>query len=52
MSLQEGKGHDGAKPAQAVFLKDDQIFTTGFSRMSERQYALWNAVRCFLPLCA
>ena len=23
----------------------DRVFTTGFSRMSERQYALWNTVK-------
>ncbi|CAE1244346.1 CORO1B_1C_6 [Acanthosepion pharaonis] len=32
-----GRGHQGAKPAQCVYLKDGKIFTTGFSRMSERQ---------------
>ncbi|XP_005112361.1 coronin-1C [Aplysia californica] len=40
--LQEGKCHQGSKPAQCAYLKTGQIFTTGFSRMSERQYALWN----------
>lgn len=40
--LQEGQGHMGSKPAQACYLKDGQIFTSGFSRMSERQYALWD----------
>ena len=47
--LQEGKAHDGSKPAQCKYLKDEKIFTTGFSRMSERQYALWNAVCCLSP---
>lgn len=41
--LNEGKGHEGAKPSQVVFLKENKLFTTGFSRMSERQYALWDA---------
>ncbi|BFZ04672.1 hypothetical protein BsWGS_07710 [Bradybaena similaris] len=40
--LQEGAGHLGAKPAQCVYLKNGQVFSTGFSKMSERQYALWN----------
>ncbi|KAK3786095.1 hypothetical protein RRG08_045481 [Elysia crispata] len=40
--LQEGQGHMGAKPAQCTYLKNGQIFTSGFSRMSERQYALWD----------
>ncbi|XP_078600315.1 coronin-6-like [Branchiostoma floridae x Branchiostoma japonicum] len=34
--------HEGAKPQRAVCLKDGRIFTTGFSKMSERQYALWD----------
>lgn len=42
--FKETKGHEGAKPQQAVFLRNGQIFTTGFSRMSERQYALWSPV--------
>jgi len=42
--IQEGRGHLGSKPAQAVYLKDGKVFTTGFSRMSEREYALWDEV--------
>lgn len=30
---------------RAIFLADGNIFTTGFSRMSERQLALWKSVR-------
>ncbi|XP_052229771.1 coronin-1C-A-like isoform X2 [Dreissena polymorpha] len=40
--LKENKCHDGSKPSQVAYLKDEKIFTTGFSRMSERQYALWD----------
>lgn len=29
---------------RAIFLADGNIFTTGFSRMSERQLALWKTV--------
>ncbi|KAM9464264.1 uncharacterized protein ACWYII_009532 isoform 1-T1 [Salvelinus alpinus] len=36
------KAHDGARPMRAIFLSDGNVFTTGFSRMSERQLALWN----------
>ncbi|XP_067934740.1 coronin-1C-like isoform X1 [Watersipora subatra] len=39
----EEKAYAGAKAAQAVFLKDDRIFSTGFSKMSDRQYSLWAA---------
>ena len=35
--------HDGTKAQRALFVGDDDlILTTGFSRMSERQYALWD----------
>jgi len=40
--LQSGKCHMGSKPSQVTYLKDGQIFTTGFSRMSSREYSLWN----------
>ncbi|CAF3955446.1 unnamed protein product [Rotaria magnacalcarata] len=40
--VKSGMGHQGAKPARAIYLRDGRIFSTGFSRMSERQYALWD----------
>ncbi|ESN94102.1 hypothetical protein HELRODRAFT_115173 [Helobdella robusta] len=40
--LSEACCHEGNKPTQVVYLKNDTIFTTGFSKMSERQYALWD----------
>uniref|UniRef100_UPI00398E49BA uncharacterized protein coro1cb isoform X1 n=2 Tax=Pristiophorus japonicus TaxID=55135 RepID=UPI00398E49BA len=36
------KAHEGARPMRAVFVANGNILTTGFSRMSERQIALWN----------
>lgn len=39
------KVHEGTRPMRALFLSDGKILTTGFSRMSERQLALWDAVR-------
>ncbi|VDO04645.1 unnamed protein product [Rodentolepis nana] len=33
--------HQGTKPQQAIYLKDGRVFTTGFSPMSERQFAIW-----------
>ncbi|KAF6037739.1 hypothetical protein EB796_003946 [Bugula neritina] len=39
--LQEQKAHEGAKATQAVFLKDGRIFTTGFSKRSDRQFSIW-----------
>ena len=41
---QQFKGHGGGtKSTQVTFLKNGMIFSTGFSRMSEREYALWDA---------
>lgn len=40
--LKEAKGHQATKPMRAVFMKDGRIFTTGFSKTGERQYALWD----------
>jgi len=42
--MQEGYTHEGTKSIQVVYLKNGSLFTTGFSRMSERQYALWDGV--------
>ncbi|NWH82283.1 CORO6 protein, partial [Piaya cayana] len=36
------KPHDGARPTRAIFMADGKIFTTGFSKMSERQLGLWD----------
>lgn len=37
-----GPGHEGAKSSRAVWLGEhNRIATTGFSRMSDRQIALW-----------
>lgn len=42
--LVKGNGHEGAKPQRVIFTFDDKyLFTCGFSKMSERQYAVWNA---------
>lgn len=48
--VQEAKVHEGAKPAQVAYLKDGKLLTTGFSKMSERQYALWDEVSHPSPL--
>ncbi len=44
LQFQETKAHEGSKPMQVVYMKDGKIFSTGFSRMSERQFALWDSV--------
>lgn len=41
-AVHESAGHGGAKNSRAVWLGEHNRFaTTGFSRMSERQLALW-----------
>lgn len=40
--IAEGMGHDGAKPQRVLFTFDDTfLFSCGFSRQSDRQYAAW-----------
>ncbi|KAM3823274.1 coronin-1A [Vipera latastei] len=36
------RAHEGSRPVRATTVKDGKLFTTGFSRMSERQVALWD----------
>ncbi|XP_037647871.1 coronin-1A [Sebastes umbrosus] len=40
--IEKEKPHEGFRPVRAVFVADGKILTTGFSRMSERQVALWD----------
>ena len=43
--LKEGAGHQGSKISKVVILGcGTKLFTTGFSKLSERQIALWNIV--------
>lgn len=50
-TLQEGTGHEGTKPSRVVFCgKTNRLFTTGFSKMSERQFALWDPESLSAPL--
>ncbi|CAG7709895.1 unnamed protein product [Allacma fusca] len=37
---EEALSHEGSKGTRAIFLKNGLVFTTGFSKMSERQYSL------------
>ncbi|NXI38315.1 CORO6 protein, partial [Galbula dea] len=39
---EKAKPHDGTRPIRAIFVADGKIFTTGFSKMSERQLGLWD----------
>jgi len=37
---EEAVSHEGSKGSRAIFMKNGLVFTTGFSKMSERQYSL------------
>ena len=44
-ALQEASGHEGAKPQRVAFCENlGYLFTCGFSKMSARQYAVWDTV--------
>ncbi len=36
--------HEGIRPMRALFTKEGNIFTTGFTRMSQRELGLWDPV--------
>ncbi|GMS90855.1 hypothetical protein PENTCL1PPCAC_13030, partial [Pristionchus entomophagus] len=40
--LQQGMGHEGLKPQRAIFDRAGRVVTTGFTKRSERLYALRN----------
>jgi len=49
--VSEGAGHAGSKSSRIKFTTaSNHLFTTGFSRMSERQYAVWNGADLSKPL--
>ncbi|XP_007452511.1 PREDICTED: coronin-6 isoform X1 [Lipotes vexillifer] len=39
---ERARPHEGARPLRAVFTADGKLLSTGCSRMSERQLALWD----------
>lgn len=38
--LSDGMGHEGVKPQRAIFMNDGRVLSTGFTKRSERLYAL------------
>ncbi|KAL6066912.1 Coronin-7 [Balamuthia mandrillaris] len=43
-AVQEGIGHEGVKPSYVTWLGDSPLLlTTGFSKLRERQYRLWDS---------
>ena len=49
--IQEGGSHQGTKAAKVAYLGDTGlIFTTGFSKFSDRQYAVWSQADLSQPL--
>lgn len=39
--------HDGMRPMRAIFTREGNIFTTGFTRMSQRELGLWDPVHTY-----
>jgi len=39
---QEAEGHQGVKGSRVCFLGNDKLFSVGFSKSSEREYAIWD----------
>lgn len=48
----QGISHNGTKQSKVVFLHNDKVLTTGFSKHSDRQYAIWNQHDLKKPLIA
>jgi coronin-2 len=48
----QGICHNGTKVSKVVFLSDDKLLTTGFSKHSDRQYAIWDQNDLKKPLVA
>lgn len=48
----QGMAHNGTKQSKAVFLNDGRVLTTGFSKHSDRQYAIWDQHDLEKPLVA
>jgi coronin-1B/1C/6 len=40
--IRETRAHDSSKPMKAIFLRDGNIFSSGFSKLACREYALWH----------
>lgn len=50
--VSQGLAHDGSKASRAVFLgTTNKVLTTGVSKSSERQLAVWDPVSSLLPAC-
>ncbi|KAF8925195.1 Coronin-7, partial [Dissophora ornata] len=49
--IQSGQGHPGNRPSRVVWLGEkDLLFTVGFSKMREREIAVWSAHDLSKPL--
>lgn len=48
----QGEAHSSTKQSKVVFLDDGKVLTTGFSKHSDRQFAIWNQHDLKKPLTA
>lgn len=50
-AAQEGEAHQGIKPSRAIFLGNkEKIFSTGFTKTSEREFCIWDPKDLSKPL--
>jgi len=47
---QEVDGHQGVKGSRLVFIGNEKLFTVGFTKNSEREYAYWDSKNLSKPL--
>lgn len=48
--VSQGLVHNGSKQSKVVFLNNNRVFTTGFSKNSDRQYSIWEMHDLKTPL--
>ncbi|CAH1789437.1 unnamed protein product [Owenia fusiformis] len=46
----EGMGHLGPKAMKLCFVGNNKLFTTGFSKVSDRQFAVWDIKDMSIPI--
>jgi len=46
----EGEAHQGVKGSRIIWLGGDRLYSTGFTKTSEREYAIWDARDISKPL--
>ncbi|XP_067943738.1 uncharacterized protein [Watersipora subatra] len=48
--IQVGAGHSSLKTSKVIYLNNNKLFTTGFSKSGDREFALWDALDLSSPI--